>query len=90
MTDGTINMNGQGQTHIGSLGRDTEKVEGTVTSYAGGTTDISGGTINVKGGVGLVSYANDIYDNGNIIFGTSIKLKGDAALNIKEGATLFA
>lgn len=90
MTDGTINMNGQGQTHIGSLGRDTEKVEGTVTSYAGGTTDISGGTINVKGGVGLGSSANDIYDNGNIIFGTSIKVKGDAALNIKEGATLFA
>ena len=90
MTDGTINMNGQGQTHIGSLGRDTEKVEGTVTSYAGGTTDISGGTINVKGGVGLGSSANDIYDNGNIIFGTSIKVKGDAALNIEEGATLFA
>ena len=90
MTDGTINMNGQGQTHIGSLGRDTEKVEGTVTSYTGGTTDISGGTINVKGGVGLGSSANDIYDNGNIIFGTSIKVKGDAALNIKEGATLFA
>ena len=88
MTGGTINANGQ--TQIGSVGRDTQKVEGTVTSYAGGTTDISGGTINVKGGVGLGSSANDIYDNGNIIFGTSIKVKGDAALNIKEGATLFA
>lgn len=88
MTGGTINANGQ--TQIGSVGRDTKKVEGTVTSYAGGTTDISGGTINVKGGVGLGSSANDIYDNGNIIFGTSIKVKGDAALNIKEGATLFA
>lgn len=88
MTGGTINANGQ--TQIGSVGRDTQKVEGTVTSYAGGTTDISGGTINVKGGVGLGSSANDIYDNGNIIFGTSIKVQGDAALNIKEGATLFA
>lgn len=88
MTGGTINANGQ--TQIGSVGRDTQKVEGTVTSYAGGTTDISGGTINVKGGVGLGGSANDIYDNGNIIFGTSIKVKGDAALNIKEGATLFA
>ena len=88
MTGGTINANGQ--TQIGSVGRDNKKVEGTVTSYAGGTTDISGGTINVKGGVGLGSSANDIYDNGNIIFGTSIKVKGDAALNIKEGAILFA
>ena len=43
MTGGTINANGQ--TQIGSVGRDTEKVEGTVTSYAGGTTDISGGVI---------------------------------------------
>ena len=75
MTGGTINANGQ--TQIGSVGRDTEKVEGTVTSYAGGTTDISGGVINVKGGVGLGSSANDIYDN-------------DATLDIKEGATLFA
>lgn len=88
MTGGTINANGQ--TQIGSVGRDTEKVEGTVTSYAGGTTDISGGVINVKGGVGLGSSANDIYDNGNVIFGTSIKLRGDATLDIKEGATLFA
>ena len=88
MTGGTINANGQ--TQIGSVGRDTKKIEGTVTSYAGGTTDISGGTINVKGGVGLGSSANDIYDNGNIIFGTSITVKGDAALNINEGATLFA
>ena len=52
--------------------------------------DISGGVINVKGGVGLGSSANDIYDNGNVIFGTSIKLRGDATLDIKEGATLFA
>lgn len=88
MTGGTINANGQ--TQIGSVGRDTEKVEGTVTSYTGGTTDISGGVINVKGGVGLGSSANDIYDNGNVIFGTSIKLRGDATLDIKEGATLFA
>ena len=88
MTGGTINANGQMQ--IGSVGRDTKKVEGTVTSYAGGTTDISGGVINVKGGVGLGSSANDIYDNGNVIFGTSIKLRGDATLDIKEGATLFA
>ena len=88
MTGGTINANGQ--TQIGSVGRDTEKVEGTVTSYAGGTTDISGGVINVKGGVGLGSSANDVYDNGNVIFGTSIKLRGDATLDIKEGATLFA
>ena len=88
MTGGTINTNGQ--TQIGSVGRDTEKVEGTVTSYAGGTTDISGGVINVKGGVGLGSSANDIYNNGNVIFGTSIKLRGDATLDIKEGATLFA
>jgi outer membrane autotransporter protein len=88
MTGGTINANGQ--TQIGSVGRDTEKVEGTVTSYAGGTTDISGGVINVKGGVGLGSSANDIYDNGNVIFGSSIKLRGDATLDIKEGATLFA
>lgn len=88
MTGGTINANGQ--TQIGSVGRDTEKVEGTVTSYAGGTTDISGGVINVKGGVGLGSSANDIYDNGNVIYGTSIKLRGDATLDIKEGATLFA
>lgn len=88
MTGGTINANGQ--TQIGSVGRDTEKVEGTVTSYAGGTTDISGGVINVKGGVGLGSSANDIYDNGNVIFGTSIKLRGDATLDVKEGATLFA
>ena len=88
MTGGTINANGQ--TQIGSVGRDTEKVEDTVTSYAGGTTDISGGVINVKGGVGLGSSANDIYDNGNVIFGTSIKLRGDATLDIKEGATLFA
>ena len=88
MTGGIINANGQ--TQIGSVGRDTEKVEGTVTSYAGGTTDISGGVINVKGGVGLGSSANDIYDNGNVIFGTSIKLRGDATLDIKEGATLFA
>lgn len=88
MTGGTINANGQ--TQIGSVGRDSEKVEGTVTSYAGGTTDISGGVINVKGGVGLGSSANDIYDNGNVIFGTSIKLRGDATLDIKEGATLFA
>lgn len=88
MTGGTINANGQ--TQIGSIGRDTEKVEGSVTSYAGGTTDISGGVINVKGGVGLGSSANDIYDNGNVIFGTSIKLRGDATLDIKEGATLFA
>ena len=88
MTTGTINANGQ--TQIGSVGRDTEKVEGTVTSYAGGTTDISGGMINVKGGVGLGSSANDIYDNGNVIYGTSIKLRGDATLDIKEGATLFA
>lgn len=88
MTGGTINANGQ--TQIGSVGRDTEKVEGTVTSYAGGTTNISGGMINVKGGVGLGSSANDIYDNGNVIYGTSIKLRGDATLDIKEGATLFA
>ena len=88
MTGGTINANGQ--TQIGSVGRDSEKVEGTVTSYAGGTTDISGGVINVKGGVGLGSSANDIYDNGNVIFGTSIKLRADATLDIKEGATLFA
>lgn len=88
MTGGTINANGQ--TQIGSVGRDTKKVEGTVTSYAGGTTDISGGVINVKGGVGLGSSANDIYDNGNVIFGTSIKLRGDATLDIKERATLFA
>lgn len=88
MTGGTINANGQMQ--IGSVGRDTKKVEGTVTSYAGGTTDISGGVINVKGGVGLGSSANDIYDNGNVIFGTSIKLRDDATLDIKEGATLFA
>lgn len=88
MTGGTINANGQ--TQIGSVGRDTEKVEGTVTSYTGGTTDINGGVINVKGGVGLGSSANDIYDNGNVIFGTSIKLRGDATLDIKEGATLFA
>ncbi len=88
MTGGTINANGQ--TQIGSDGRDTKKVEGTVTSYAGGTTDISGGVINVKGGVGLGSSANDIYNNGNVIFGTSIKLRGDATLDIKEGATLFA
>lgn len=88
MSGGTINANGQ--TQIGSVGRDTKKVEGTVTSYAGGTTDISGGVINVKGGVGLGSSANDIYDNGNVIFGTSIKLRGDATLDIKEGATLFA
>ncbi|MBO5442752.1 MAG: autotransporter domain-containing protein [Alphaproteobacteria bacterium] len=88
MTGGTINANDQ--TQIGAVGRDTEKVEGTVTSYAGGTTDISGGVINVKGGVGLGSSANDIYDNGNVIFGTSIKLRGDATLDIKEGATLFA
>ena len=88
MTGGTINANGQ--TQIGSIGRDTEKVEGSVTSYAGGTTDISGGVINVKGGVGLGSSANDIYDNGNVIYGTSIKLRGDATLDIKEGATLFA
>lgn len=87
MTGGIINANGQ--TQIGSVGRDTEKVEGTVTSYAGGTTDISGGVINVKGGVGLGSSANDIYDNGNVIYGTSIKLRGDATLDIKEGATLF-
>ena len=39
ITGGTINANGQ--TQIGSVGRDTEKVEGTVTSYAGGTTDLS-------------------------------------------------
>lgn len=88
MTGGTINANGQ--TQIGSVGRDTKKVEGTVTSYAGGTTDISGGVINVKGGVGLDSSANDIYDNGNVIYGTSIKVRGDAVLNIEEGATLFA
>ena len=88
MTGGTINANGQ--TQIGSVGRDTENVEGAVTSYAGGTTDISGGVINVKGGAGLGSSANDIYDNGNVIFGTSIKLRGDATLGIKEGATLFA
>lgn len=88
MTGGTINASGQ--TQIGSVGRDTQKVEGTVTSYAGGTTDISGGVINVKGGVGLDSSANDIYDNGNVIYGTSIKVRGDAVLNIEEGATLFA
>lgn len=88
MTGGTINANGQ--TQIGSVGRDTEKVEGTVTSYSGGTTDISGGVINVKGGVGLGSSANDVYDNGNVIFGKSIKVSGDATLDIKEGATLFA
>lgn len=88
MTGGTINANGQ--TQIGSVGRDTEKVEDTVTSYAGGTTDISGGVINVKGGVGLGSSANDVYDNGNVIFGKSIKVRGDATLDIKEGATLFA
>ena len=88
MTGGTINANGQ--TQIGSVGRDTEKVEGTVTSYAGGTTDISGGVINVNGGVGLGSSANDIYDNGNVIFGKSINVKDGAVINIKQGATLFA
>ncbi len=90
MTGGTINMNGQGQTQIGSVGRDTKNVAGTVTSYAGGSTDISGGIINVKGGAGLGSSANDIYNKGNIIYGTSIKVSGDATLDIKEGATLFA
>ena len=91
MTGGTINMNAEnGEVHIGSLGRDTEKVAGTVTSYAGGTTDISGGVINVNGGVGLGSSANDIYDNGNVIFGKSINVKDGAVINIKQGATLFA
>lgn len=88
MTGGTINANGQ--TQIGSVGRDTEKVEGTVTSYAGGTTDISGGVINVNGGVGLGSSSNDIYDKGNIIYGKSINVKDGAVINIKQGATLFA
>ncbi len=91
MTGGIINMNAEnGEVHIGSLGRDTEKVAGTVTSYAGGTTDISGGVINVNGGVGLGSSANDIYDNGNVIFGKSINVKDGAVINIKQGATLFA
>ena len=87
MTNGTINA--KGISNIGSIGLDSEQIEGDVTSYAGGTVDILGGKINVEGGKAIGSSAVDIYDEGNILFGKTIRTN-NAEINIKDGATLFA
>ncbi|MBQ8677532.1 MAG: autotransporter domain-containing protein [Alphaproteobacteria bacterium] len=87
MTDGAINA--KGTSNIGSIGLDSEQIEDDVTSYAGGTVDILGGKINVEGGKAIGSSAVDIYDEGNILFGKTIRTN-NAEINIKDGATLFA
>lgn len=87
MTGGIINANKI--SNIGSIGISSEQIDGDVTSYAGGTVDILGGQINVEGGKGIGSSAVDIYDEGNILFGKTIRTN-NAEINIKNGATLFA